>query len=123
MIRIVLLVLTAEICVVVGQILFKKSTNTIVARSLGDVSALVRFLLDVLAKPSIWAGLFFLAGGLVIWLIALAQGDLSLVYPISSLQYILILCSAQAFLQERIDAMKLIGTSLVVVGIILAAIS
>ena len=123
MIKIVLLVLMAEIFGAVGQTLFKKSTNTIKVRSLKDVGTIVRFLVDILVKPYIWVGFLCISGGLVMWLIALAQGDLSLVYPISSMQYILILISAHLFLQERVDAMKLIGTFLVVFGIILAAIS
>ena len=123
MIKIVLLVLMAEIFGAVGQTLFKKSTNTIEVHSLKDVGTIVRFLLDILAKPYIWVGFLCISGGLVMWLIALAQGDLSLVYPISSMQYILILISAHVFLQERVDAMKLIGTFLVVCGIILVAIS
>ena len=123
MIKIVLLVLMAEIFGAVGQTLFKKSTNTIDVHSLKDVGTIVRFLLEILTKPYIWVGFLCISGGLVMWLIALAQGDLSLVYPISSMQYILILISAHVFLQERVDVMKLIGTFLVVVGIILVAIS
>ena len=123
MIKIVLLVLMAEIFGAVGQTLFKKSTNTIKVHSLKDVGTIVRFLLDILAKPYIWVGFLCITGGLVMWLIALAQGDLSLVYPISSMQYILILISAHVFLKERVDVMKLIGTFLVVVGIILVALS
>ena len=113
----------AEIFGAVGQTLFKKSTNTIEVHSLKNVSTIVRFLLEILAKPYIWVGFLCITGGLVMWLIALAQGDLSLVYPISSMQYILILISSHVFLQERVDVMKLIGTFLVVVGIILVAIS
>ena len=123
MIKIVLLVLMAEIFGAVGQTLFKKSTNTIEVHSLKDVGTIVRFLLEILVKPYIWVGFLCISGGLVMWLIALAQGDLSLVYPISSMQYILILISAHVFLQERVDVMKLIGTFLVVVGIILVALS
>ena len=123
MIKIVLLVLMAEIFGAVGQTLFKKSTNTIKVHSLKDVGTIVRFLADILAKPYIWVGFLCITGGLIMWLIALAQGDLSLVYPISSMQYILILISAHVFLQERVDVMKLIGTFLVVCGIILVAIS
>ena len=123
MIKIVLLVLMAEIFGAVGQTLFKKSTNTIKVHSLKDVGTIVRFLVEILVKPYIWVGFLCISGGLVMWLIALAQGDLSLVYPISSMQYILILISAHVFLQERVDVMKLIGTFLVVVGIILVALS
>jgi len=64
-----------------------------------------------------------MAIGLVIWLIALAQADLSIVFPIGSLQYILVLFLAHILLGEKIDRMKFIGTFLVVFGIILITIS
>lgn len=123
MVKIVLLVLLAEVFTAIGQILFKKTTNTLTSYSLRGVNTQFRFLNDVLTKPSTWIGLISVAISLVIWLIALAQGDLSLVYPIGSLQFILILFSAHIFLNEKIDKMKLLGTFLVVFGIILLTIS
>lgn len=123
MIKIVFLVLVAEIFTAIGQILFKKSTNTLGLYSLRGADARVRFLKDVLWKPSIWFGFFSMALGLVVWLIALAEGNLSLVYSIGSLQYILILFLAHILLGEKIDKMKFIGTFLVVFGIILITIS
>ncbi len=123
MIKIIILVLLSEIFAAIGQILFKKSTNTLQSYSLRGVNTHVRFLNDVLAKPSIWIGLFAMAISLVIWLIALAQGDLSLVFSIGSLQYILILFLAHIFLEEKIDRMKFMGTFLVVLGIVLITMS
>jgi len=122
-IKIVFLVLVAEIFTAVGQVLFKKSTNTLGLHNLRGVDTHVRFLRDVLGKPSIWLGFFSMALGLIVWLVALAQGDLSLVYSIGSLQYILILFLAHILLGEKIDRMKFIGTFLVVFGIILITIS
>lgn len=119
MIKIVLLVLLAEVFTAIGQILFKKTTNALGPYSLRGVNTQFRFLNDVLTKPSIWIGLVSMAISLVIWLMALAEGDLSLVYPIGSLQFILILFSAHIFLNEKIDKMKLLGTLLVVFGIVL----
>jgi drug/metabolite transporter (DMT)-like permease len=122
-IKIVLLVLLSEIFTAVGQILYKKSTNALESYSLRGVGAQFRFLGDVFARPSIWLGFLFMAIGLAVWLIALAEGDLSLVFPIGSLQYVLILFSAHFFLGERIDWKKAIGTFLVVAGIILITMS
>jgi len=123
MIKIILLVLLSEIFVAVGQIFFKKTTNTIDSYSLKRLHIQIRFLNEVLTKPLIWAGFLSMAIGLLIWLIALAQGDLSLVFSIGSLQFILTLISAHIFLNEKIDKMKLLGTFLVVFGIILITIS
>ena len=123
MIKILILILAAEIVTAIGQVLFKKSTNALEVYSLRGLSSHTRFLGEVLSKPSIWIGILSMAIGLVIWLIALAQGELSVVFSIGSLQYILILFLAHFFLGEKIDAMKLAGTFLVVLGIIFITIS
>jgi len=123
MIKIILLVLLSEVFTAIGQILFKKATNTLESYSFRNVNTQFRFLNDVFTKPSIWIGLVSIAISLVIWLMALAEGNLSLVYPIGSLQFILILFSAHIFLNEKIDKMKLLGTILVVFGIVLITIS
>lgn len=123
MIKIILLVLLSEVFLAVGHTLFKKTTNALGAHNFRGVKSQVHFLKDVLTKPMIWVGFVAMAIGLVIWLVALAQGDLSLVFPIGSLQFILVLFSAHIFLNEKIDKMKLLGTFLVVVGIVLITIS
>ena len=123
MIKIILLVLLSEIFMVVGHILFKKTTSALGPHGLGSVGGQYRFLKEVLAKPAIWLGFVAMGVGLVIWLIALAQGDLSLVFPIGSLQFVLTLFLAHVFLNEKIDRMKFLGTLLVIFGITLMAFS
>ena len=123
MIKIILLVLLAEALTVVGQILMKKSANNLSVYDLSKVNAHMRFLREVLAKPSLWAGFFMMALGLLVWLFALAQGDLSLVFSLGSVQYILILILAHYMLGEKIDRMKVIGTLFVMAGIVLIVMS
>ena len=123
MVKIVFMVLFAEIFTAAGQILFKKTTNELESYSLRTVNTHFRFLKDVLTKPSTWMGLASMAVGLVIWLAALAEGNLSVVFPLGSMQFIMILFSANIFLNEKIDKMKLLGTFLVVLGIVFITIS
>ena len=123
MVKIILLVLLSEAITVIGQILFKKSTNNIGTYDLRNGSDRIRFLSKVLTRPQLWLGVLAMIMGLIVWLLAIAQGDLSLVFPIGSLQYILILFLAHKFLGEKIDSMKLIGTLLVMAGIVLMSIS
>ena len=123
MLNTILLILLSEIWVAVAQVLFKKSTNSAGSHTLRDVSSHFSFLKDVLVKKEIWIGFFCMAIGLVIWLFALARADLSLVFPIGSIQYVLILFAANIFLGEKIDRMKLAGTLLVISGIILITLS
>ena len=54
---------------------------------------------------------------------ALAQADLSFVFPVGSIQYIFVLFGTSIFLGEKIDRMKLTGTLLVITGIILITLS
>jgi len=124
MLKIILLVILAEIFTAVGQVLLKKSANAAEAsHDLRRLDGHARFLKDVLTQPTLWGGFVAMAAGLIVWIIALAQGDLSLVFPIGSLQYVLILFSAHFFLGEKIDKMKFLGTFLVVLGIVLIAMS
>ena len=118
-----LLILTSEIFNVTGQIIFKKSTNTIDAGSMRGMSGHVKYIQNVLAKSSIWAGFSFQILCVATWILALAQADLSFVFPLGSIQYILVLFSTYVFLGERIDRMKLTGTLLVITDIVLITLS
>jgi len=123
MIKIFVLVLISEILTAAGQISLKKSANELESHDLKKISAHLRFLSEVFSKPALWAGFVFMTLGLVAWLFALAEGDLSLVFPLGSLQYVLILFLAHFMLGEKIDRMKLAGTLLVVFGIVLITIT
>ena len=121
--RVILLILLSEIWNVTGQILFKKSTNAVDAGKMRGVSGHFGYIANVLTKNSIWIGFSFQVLCVATWLVALAQADLSFVFPAGSIQYIFILFGAHIFLQEKIDRMKLTGTLLVVTGIVLITLS
>lgn len=123
MTKILIFIIIAEVWTAVGQVLFKKSTNSLEVHSLRGVDNQVRFVKNVLSKPLIWVGLSSMAIGMVVWLMALSQADLSLVFSIGSIQYVMILFLAHFLLGEKIDKMKLLGTFLVVFGIVLITIS
>ena len=92
-------------------------------RSLGSLDAKLLFIKTVISKPAVWLGMLSIAIGLVIWIFTLAGGDLSVVYPLSSVEYILVLFSAHFLLGEKIDRMKMAGTILVMLGIVLITMS
>ena len=123
MVRILLFVLLSEVLTAGGQILLKKSANSLGKHDLKNVGAHLRFLSDVFSKPELWAGFVFMAFGLVVWLFALTEGDLSLVFPLGSSQYILILVLAHFMLGEKVDRMKFFGTLLVMFGIVLITVT
>jgi len=102
-----ILVLIAECLTTVGQVCFKKSANR----------------LNYLRFPTLWMGAAAMLAGLLFWLSALSAGELSFVYLLGSIQYIFALFAAHFFLDEKINAPKLIGTLLITLGIILTAVS
>lgn len=123
MFKIFMLVLVSEILTAGGQVFLKTGANSLGKHHFGQIDAHFRFLSDVLSKPGIWAGFTLMAVGLIAWLFALAEGELSLVFSLGSMQYILILFLAHFMLGEKIDRMKLTGTLLVVLGIVLITIT
>ena len=122
-IKVLFFILLSEIFNVTGQIIFKKSTNTIDAGSMRGIAGHAGYLRSALTKNSIWLGFSFQILCVASWLMALAQADLSFVFPAGSIQYIFILFGAHIFLGEKIDRMKVAGTVLIVAGITLLALS
>ncbi|MGE5307758.1 MAG: EamA family transporter [Deltaproteobacteria bacterium] len=119
MFKIIILVLIAEIFTATGHVFFKKAANALEFYDFRSIASGFGFLSAVLKRPSVWIGFLAMAAGLVVWLVALAEGELSVVFPLGSIQFILVLFSAHTFLNERISPAKLLGTLLVVSGIIL----
>ena len=122
-IKVILLILLSEIWNVTGQIIFKKSTNAVDAGKMRGVSGHVKYIQSVLTKNSIWIGFSFQVLCVATWILALAQADLSFVFPVGSIQYILVLFATYIFLGEKIDRMKLTGTLFVIAGIVLITLS
>ncbi len=76
----------------------------------------------MLAKPQIWVGLLVVCCGMAVWLLVLAEAELSLAFPLDSIQYIIILFSSYLFLGERINRDSIIGTAFIIGGIVLVAL-
>ena len=83
-------------------------------------------LLLVFGKPMVlgvggaWAIVtaFAAAGGLICFFYALSKGDASLVVPMTSAYPVITLAGSAIFLSESITVPKLIGTALVIAGVV-----
>lgn len=122
-IKVFLILLAAELFGVAGQVLYKKGVVKIGTPNFRDIRSCVNFACKLLFVPEITAGFVSIVMGLIVWLMVLAQADLTIAYPIGSVQYILTLAAAHFFLDEKINRLKLIGTLLVMVGIALVSVS
>ena len=121
MIRTLILVFATEIWTTLGQVLFKKATNHLGRPA--SKKGYADFLGEIIRRPETGLGLIFMSIGLVTWLAALSTADLSLVFPLGSLQYVLILLASRLFLSERLDLPRVLGTLLITAGIVVITLS
>jgi drug/metabolite transporter (DMT)-like permease len=102
----------------VGQILLKKGMG-----SLGPLTLTLNRLGEVLwrmgTNPYVIAGLAIYVTGTVFWLAALSRVDLSYAYPFASLSYVVMLVAAWLLFKENLSLMRLAGTAVVFVGVLL----
>ena len=113
------LVLAAVFFNSLGQVLFKKASNLCGPTHLIGARAYLDFFKKVTAMPWIWMGLGLMSVGLLTWLLAISQADLSYVYPLGSLYYVFIFILARLFLGESLSRTKFTGVLLIGLGIIL----
>jgi drug/metabolite transporter (DMT)-like permease len=67
--------------------------------------------------PAIVVGVFLIQ--LVNWLLVLEHADLSFAQPITALSYVLVFLLSALWFGEHLDAIKLIGVAMVLVGVAL----
>lgn len=96
----------------VGQLLWKRAAARL-PESLSPDVLLGALLRDPL--PLVVLGVFALQ--LVNWLLVLERADLSYAQPVTSLSYVSVMFLSVWLLGERLDAVRLIGVSLVLLGV------
>ncbi len=119
MIKIILLVILSAVFSSSGQVWLKTASNKTRPLHSKNIHSYLRYMSQLLSAPRIWLGLGSMAVSLVIWLMAVSQADLSLVYPIGSVYYIFVLVLARLFLGEKLDKLKIVGTFFILMGILL----
>lgn len=105
---------------VYGQLILKWQVSQ--AGVLPDAfSAKIAFLFGLLMNPWILSGFIaaFLAS--LSWMAAMTKFNLSHAYPFMGLSFVLVLFGSGFFFGEAISAMKIAGTALIVLGIIIAS--
>jgi drug/metabolite transporter (DMT)-like permease len=102
----------------VGQILLKKGMGTLGPLTL-SFSRLGEVLWRMGTNPYVLAGLAIYVTGTVFWLAALSRVDLSYAYPFASLSYVVMLVAAWLLFKENLSLLRLAGTAVVFLGVLL----
>ena len=97
----ILLMLISSICVCVGQLLWKLSTD-------GNMLPLL-------------IGFVFYAVGAMVMIVAYRFGELSVLQPMLSLNCVISLFLARVVLEETITLIKLVGVLIIIAGVLLIA--
>jgi drug/metabolite transporter (DMT)-like permease len=101
----------------VGQILPKKGMVDLgpLTLTLNNFAALVW---RVATNPYVFLGLAIYGFGTIFWLTALSRVDLSYAYPFASLSYIVMLVASWGLFDEHISPLRLVGTLIVGLGVL-----
>lgn len=86
-----------------------------------DAYGKVGFILSLLVNPWVLSGIAatFLAG--VSWMLVMTKFEISYAYPFVSLNYIFVFVVGIILFNEPVSLLKLVGTALVILGLIVVA--
>ena len=113
--NVIIIILIGIIFASAGQIFWKIGMN-----SMGPITTYTpSTLITIFLNPYILSGLAMYGLGTVFWLIALSKRDLSFVYPFMALTFIIVLILSAFILNESIGIYRIIGTFVIILGLIL----
>ncbi len=104
---------------VLGQILMKYAADRL--NIAGHASGLL--MRSILGNPYIYVGAFFYLLGMAAWLVTLSKLELSVAYPFMAITYVLVTFASFLLFKESITVLKIIGMSLIFVGILVLSFS
>lgn len=120
--KLILLILAAEIFICSAQFLFKTGANKLKNHSLNTIPGYIAFIKASLVLPAVWGGLLLNTLAVVVWILVLALVDLSLAIPLDSVHYVVILLGSHFFLKERLTWDRIAATLFIAGGIALVAL-
>jgi drug/metabolite transporter (DMT)-like permease len=75
-------------------------------------------LLEILAKPVTWVGIFFWAIELLGWAFVLQRVALSVAFPLMALSYVTIVIAGTVVFKEKINIRHAAGVLLITAGVV-----
>jgi uncharacterized membrane protein len=109
----IIIILIGILFASLGQVFWKIGMNSIGAIDKFSIPGIISMFLN----PVVLLGLFMYGLSTVFWLIALSRKDLSFVYPFISLTFIIVLFLSYFILKEQIGTARIIGTIIIIIGL------
>ncbi len=100
-----------------GQLIIKYEVNRMGAVPLDNIKEAIGYGFSALTSLYILSGLFAAALAALAWIAALSRYELSSVYPLLSLNFVLVPLLSVHFFGESMDVFKLVGAAIIVFGV------
>ena len=108
----------SSIFVVCGHSLIKAGLNAAAAHSTASIGLAARIGV-VLSQPLVIGGLLIYFLGTICWMTAVAQKEISFLYPLTSVNYVMVAGTSILFFHEVISLRRAIGVIVIVLGMVL----
>lgn len=114
------LILTGVLLNAAAQLLLKAGTNAIGHFDF-HLNNIIPIGFKLALQPHILGGMACYAVSLVIWIMALSRAPVSIAYPMLSIGYVINAFVAWQWFGEALSAQKLLGISVIILGVYLVA--
>lgn len=109
----ILLILSSIIMGAIGQILLKLGANKI-----DNLGLNVAGFISLVTNYYVMSGLVLFGTSFLLWIKVLTKNNLSYVYPMVSLSYIIIVVASKFLFNEQFTYNKIIGILAIIIGVI-----
>jgi multidrug transporter EmrE-like cation transporter len=114
------LVLTGVLLNAAAQLLLKAGVKDVGVIQLTPAT-IFNAGLKLALEPHILGGLTCYVISVVVWILALSRVQVSIAYPMLSLGYVVTAVIAWGFMGETVNAMRMSGIAVIIVGVFLVA--
>jgi drug/metabolite transporter (DMT)-like permease len=101
------------VAIAAGQILFKRAAAQLNSGSGG-------WLIELAKLPAMWAAVALYGAATLLWVRILTTIPLSRAYPFVALAFVLVPAAGYLLFDESINAKYVLGTALIVIGVVVA---
>lgn len=119
--QILLLIILSIVLSATAQIVLKTGMSNPIIGSAINRGAILEIMLLIAGNPWVIGGLSLYFIGAVVWLFVLAKVDVSMAYPFVGLGFILTMLFGRFLLAESVGLIRIVGTLLVAIGVVLIA--
>ena len=123
MAKLLLILLIGLVFEAAGVVLLKKGMNQVGEMTRITPSEIVRIVRHGATNPSMLLGVFFEALFFICLLVLLSKSDISFLWPLTGLSFVMTTFAAQLFLAERVSNVRWAGVIFIMIGAALISYS